>query len=260
MCGKQEINTMVEDSISAYDLPDRVASYDADMEIMHPNRSKMANIALEVLPYSSSAPITCLELGTGTGFLTKRFLEQFPNSRFISIDGAESMVMLAQARIGSMVDRVDFRIADLRQLNQIMPRDQKVDIVLSAYSLHHLSVVEKTDVIRQALRYLNLGGWFVNCDIVISESQYIESRIQELRVKGIIERGRGRDERFRDLKSTRDFLDNLESNEIDQPVTLATDLQTLREAGLTDIAVFWLEYREAVYGGRKDECNEESDT
>ncbi len=242
---------MEKDSISAYDLPDRVASYDVDMEIMHPNRSKMADIALEILPYSSNASITCLELGTGTGFFTRRFLEQFPNSRVISVDGAESMIAIAQARIGSMVDRADFRIADFRQLGQVIPEDQKVDVVLSAYSLHHLSVEEKTDVIRQSLGFLNPGGWFVNGDIIISESQYVENRIQELRVKGIVERSSDEDERFRDLKSTRDFLDNLETNEIDQPVTLPMDLQILGEAGLTDIAVFWLEYREAVYGGRK---------
>lgn len=41
---------MDKNSIAAYDLPDRVASYDVDMEIMHPNRSKMVDIALEILP------------------------------------------------------------------------------------------------------------------------------------------------------------------------------------------------------------------
>jgi ubiquinone/menaquinone biosynthesis C-methylase UbiE len=93
-----------KDSITAYDLPARVASYDADMEIMHPNRSKMVDIAIEVLPFDSDASITALEIGTGTGFFTKRFLETFPNSRVISIDGAQSMVELARVRIGSLAD------------------------------------------------------------------------------------------------------------------------------------------------------------
>jgi hypothetical protein len=38
-------------SIKAYDIPERVASYDAEMELMHPNRSKMVAVALEVLPF-----------------------------------------------------------------------------------------------------------------------------------------------------------------------------------------------------------------
>ena len=42
---------MTERSIAAYDVSQRVKTYDADMELMHPNRSKMVQIALEVLPF-----------------------------------------------------------------------------------------------------------------------------------------------------------------------------------------------------------------
>jgi tRNA (cmo5U34)-methyltransferase len=240
-----------KNSINAYDLTARVASYDTDMEIMHPNRSKMVDIALEILPFDSGASITALELGTGTGFFTRRFLEHFPNSRLISIDGAQSMVDLARVRIGPLVDRVDFRIGDFRQLQQIIPDNKKkVDVVFSSYSLHHLSVREKTDVIRQALRFLHPGGWFVNADIIVSESEYMEDLIQGIRVNGIVERASGSDQRFRDREATRSFLSNLEGNEADQPVTLMDDLQILKDANLKDVSVFWLEYREVVYGGR----------
>ena len=241
---------MRKNSINAYDLPARVASYDADMEIMHPNRSKMVEIALEILPFDSGASITTLELGTGTGFFTRRFLEHFPNSKVISIDGAQSMVDLARVRIGSLTDRVDFRIGDFRQLRQIIPDNKRVDVVFSSYSFHHLSVKEKTDVIRQALRFLHPGGWFVNADIIVSESEYMENLIQEIRVNGIVERASGSDQRFRDREATRSFLSNLEGNEADQPVTLMDDLQILKDADLKDVSVFWLEYREVVYGGR----------
>jgi len=239
-----------KNSIKAYDLPARVASYDADMEIMHPNRSKMVDIALEILPFGFSASITALELGTGTGFFTKRFLEHFPNSKVISIDGAQSMVDLARVRIGPLVDRVDFRIGDFRQLRQIIPDNKRVDVVFSSYSFHHLSVKEKTGVIRQALGFLHPGGWFVNADIIVSGSEYMENLIQEIRVNGIVKRASGSDQRFRDREATRSFLSNLEGNEADQPVTLMDDLQILKDADLKDVSVFWLEYREVVYGGR----------
>ena len=42
---------MTEQSIAAYDVSQRVQSYDADMELMHPNRSKMVQVAIEVLPF-----------------------------------------------------------------------------------------------------------------------------------------------------------------------------------------------------------------
>ena len=67
-------------SIKSYDVPDRVTQYEADMDIMHPNRHKMVDVALEILPFERELPFTALELGSGTGYFTKRFLEYFPNS------------------------------------------------------------------------------------------------------------------------------------------------------------------------------------
>ena len=84
--------TMKSTSIAAYERPARVASYDADMDVMHPNRHKMVSIALEILPFDPTATITALDLGTGTGFFTAKFLERFPQAecdqrRRIEFDG-----------------------------------------------------------------------------------------------------------------------------------------------------------------------------
>jgi trans-aconitate 2-methyltransferase len=79
---------MTERSIGAYDVSQRVESYDADMELMHPNRSKMVQIALELLPFPKTAALCAVDLGIGTGYFTERFLNYFPNSKVLGIDGA----------------------------------------------------------------------------------------------------------------------------------------------------------------------------
>ena len=104
---------------------------------------------------------------------------------------------------------------------------------------------------RQALRFLKPGGWLINADIVTHESKVIEERIQQLRVDGIVRRGHAINPRFRDAASTRQFLDQLEATDGDQPLTLAEDLQVFQEAGFNHGSVFWSEYREVVIGGRK---------
>jgi len=238
-------------SIAAYDLPDRVALYDADMEIMHPNRSKMVEIALEVLPFYSDSPIRALDLGVGTGFFTKRFIEKYPQSKVIAVDGAQSMVDLAKARLGGLSEKVDFRVGDFRHLTQLVAQDEKVNFVFSSYALHHLNYDEKLDVVQQALALLQPNGWFINADVIVAETVEIEKRIQEIRIDGIVRRNDGRDDRFRSIETTRKFLDELETNEIDQPLTLSEDLQLVEKAGLRNVSVFWSEYREAVYGGLK---------
>ena len=52
---------MSSHSIAAYDVPERVASYDADMDLMHPNRHKMLQIVLHLLPFSPDASFAALD-------------------------------------------------------------------------------------------------------------------------------------------------------------------------------------------------------
>lgn len=244
---------MKRESINAYDMPGRVASYDADMDVMHPNRAKMVDVVLEFLPLPKDAAFTVLELGIGTGFFAKRLLEAYPAARVIGVDGAESMVEMAASRLGPMAERVDFRVGDLQELDRLIRTDEVPAAVLSSYALHHLDREEKLRVIRESVGYLQPDGWFVNADVLDADSPVIETRIQQLRIEGIIRRAASGDDRFADERATRRFLDDMEAREGDQPLTLWAALEVLRQAGLDDACVLWLEYREAVTAGRRSD-------
>ncbi|MGZ4975343.1 MAG: class I SAM-dependent methyltransferase [Limisphaerales bacterium] len=221
------------------------------MQLMHPNRSKMVQIAIEVLPFPKTAALRAIDLGIGTGYFTERFLNHFPNSRVLGIDGAQAMIELAKARLRSLASRVQFVIGDFRNLQQLTPDAGMTDVVFSAYALHHLSRPDKETVLRQVAELLVPGGWFVNADLIVADSPELESRLQEIRVTGIVERAHGADSRFANSALTRRFLADLEKNERDQPLTLAADLALLRSSGLKNVSAFWLEYRELVSGGQK---------
>jgi trans-aconitate methyltransferase len=242
---------MTERSIAAYDVSQRVKTYDADMELMHPNRSKMVQIALELLPFPKTAALRAIDLGIGTGYFTERFLNRFPNSRVLGIDGAQAMIELAKARLMSLASRVQFVIGDFRKLQELTSGAGTIDVVFSSYALHHLSRPDKETVLRRVVELLVPGGWFVNADLIVADSPELESRLQELRIAGIVERAHGSDNRFADSASTRRFLANLERKEVDQPLTLAEDLTLLRSSGLKNVSAFWLEFRELVSAGQK---------
>ena len=242
---------MTERSIAAYDVSQRVKTYDVDMELMHPNRSKMVQIALELLPFPNTAALRAIDLGIGTGYFTERFLNNFPNSRVLGIDGAQAMIELAKARLTSLASRVDFLIGDFRKLQELAPDAGTVDAVFSAYALHHLRRPDKETVVRQVVELLVPGGWFVNADLIVADSPELESRLQEIRIAGIVERAHGSDNRFADSASTRQFLADLEKNERDQPLTVTEDLALLRSSGLKNVSALWLEYRELVSAGQK---------
>jgi tRNA (cmo5U34)-methyltransferase len=242
---------MTERSIAAYDVSQRVKTYDADMELMHPNRTKMVQVALEVLPFQKTATLRVIDLGIGTGYFTERFLNHFRNSRVLGIDGAQAMIDLAKARLTSLASRVEFVIGDFRKLQELAPDAGTVDVVFSAYALHHLSRPDKEMVLRQVAELLAPGGWFVNADLIVADSPELESRLQQIRIAGIVERAGGADNRFVNSALTRQFLADLELKEADQPLTLAEDLEVLRSSGLKNVSAFWLEYRELVSGGQK---------
>jgi tRNA (cmo5U34)-methyltransferase len=242
---------MTERSIAAYDVLQRVKTYDADMELMHPNRSKMVQIAIEMLPFPKTAALRAIDLGIGTGYFTERFLNHFPNSRVLGMDGAQAMIELAKARLTSLASRVEFVIGDFRKLQELGPGAGTVDVVFSSYALHHLGRPSKETVVRQVVELLVSGGWFVNADLIVADFPKLESRLQEIRVAGIVERAHGSDNRFADSASTRQFLADLERKEADQPLTLVEDLALLRSSGLKNVSAFWLEYRELVSGGQK---------
>ena len=161
------------------------------------------------------------------------------------------MMELAKARLKSSESRVKFVIGDFRNLQELAPDAGTVDIVFSAYALHHLSRSDKETVLRQVVELLVPGGWFVNADLIVANSLELESRLKEIRVAGIVERAPGSDNRFADSASTRHFLADLERKEGDQPLTLCEDLALLRNSGLKNVSAFWLEYRELVSGGQK---------
>ena len=242
---------MNSDSIEAYDPPERVRRYDADMDIMHPLRHKMIEIALDILPFPREQTLKILDLGVGTGAFTLRFLETYSNSEVLAIDGSSSMLELARVRLREHSHRVEYLVSDFRTMPAAVLEPGTFDVVISSYALHHLSADEKLSVLRAVVPAIRTGGWLLNADIVVADSPDIERRIQEIRVEGVTQRAPADDERFRSAVATSKYLADMEEAERDQPQTLADDLQVLRESGIENADVFWKEFREAVTGGSK---------
>ena len=70
-----------------------------------------------------------LDAGCGTGRVTAALVERLPRGEVIAVDASPAMVEATVARLG---DRVDARVADLRELTLERP----VDAILSTATLH----------------------------------------------------------------------------------------------------------------------------
>ena len=236
-------------SIQAYETSARVAAYDADMDLMHPNRQNMVEVMMAVLAASAPAPRLAIDLGTGTGFLLERLLRRFPDCRAVAIDGSQQMVAAAKSRLGTLAERVEFVLGDFRRPDAFGQEIASANTVISAFALHHLDLHEKSRLIGHCRTLLKDGGWFLNADIVVAEDEFLEALVQRMRVSGIVDRSHGQDPRFRDAAGTRRFLDELERNDCDRPQKLADDLRTVQECGYRHVTLLWKDTREVVYGG-----------
>ena len=235
----------------AYNELDRVASYDRDMEIMHPLRTRMVEIGLQVLPFDRDSQLNALDLGVGTGYFTDKFLQAFPAAHVLAIDSAEKMMSTALGRLGPRAERVTPIVDDILTFQRWNSKGEAYDIIFSSFTLHHLTNIEKSDLFGEVVSCLVSGGWFINADLVVANSPIVEERIQELRVEGILDRNQGRIQSFSDRETTKKTLSSIEAKDGDQPLPLLEDIDILRRAGLTSTEVFWKEYREVVYGGPK---------
>lgn len=238
-------------SIRTYSDAERVRRYDTDMNLLHPNRHKMAEIAFDVLPYDPSDKPAALDLGIGTGFFTSKFLQKYPKATVIGADGSDAMIRLAGTRLRERKDDVRLVTTPFGDIDRAGIDRESLDVVFSSYALHHLPPASKRRVLDAAVSSLKPGGWFLNADMVSSEHVDIEKIIREIRARGIDSRYAGADPRFADMAAILAFLDGLDETEGDHPLTIEEDLDLVRRAGIANATVFWQEYREVVYGGFK---------
>ncbi len=238
-------------SAAAYDDTARAAQYDAKMNLMHPNRAKMAEIVCAMLPFDSREAVTILDLGTGTGFLTAYLLQAFPRASIIAVDGAAAMLQQAQARLHEKAQALTWKICAFQELAKTASALLTLDAVVSCFALHHLSAEQKLELYCALFGKIRTGGWLINADIVTLPITKIEERYQQLRNLGIQQRARRQLGEERTLEAIAAELAQLEQADGDQPLRLEHDLQLLREAGFQEVDCFWKETREAVWGAVK---------
>lgn len=201
-----------------------------------PEYSRMMAAVADSLPFARSAPLEVVDLGCGTGNLTLRLLESFPKARVSCVDMAENMLIMAKAKL---VNRgVRFWQGDIREFKYA----GNYDAVVSSLVLHHIEQGDKPAFYRKLFAALKPGGVFVNIDMVLSSSPYLQRMFMEKwkefmkasglppeKIKAMITRHRRED----------------------RPAILEDELAMLRRAGFRDVDVVVKRYNFAVYGGTK---------
>jgi trans-aconitate 2-methyltransferase len=93
-------------------------------------QEEWARQVLQRLPLRGDEVV--LDAGCGSGRVTRMLLERLPRGRVIGVDGSPSMIERAREDLGQWSDRVELKVADLRELELPEP----VDAVFSNATFH----------------------------------------------------------------------------------------------------------------------------
>jgi len=113
-------------------------------------------------------PRHILELGCGTGNLTRLLVERWPNSKITAVDISSEMLQVIEKKIPSQNIILKESSFEALEANQ-----HEYDLVISSLAIHHLKHPEKVDLLRRIYDWLSPGGFFVIGDQMIASSTRI---------------------------------------------------------------------------------------
>lgn len=210
--------------------------YDAARRQLIPGFEDFYGTAVAALPFAADAALTIADLGAGTGILSARIADAFPNARLILIDLADEMLAIARQRLSGR-GAAEFRTGDYAA--GALP--EGCDAVVSALSIHHLADDAKRRLFARIFAALEPGGAFVNAEQVLGPTpeleRFYDARwLDQVRAAGVTTEA---------LAAARERMRE------DRPATLAAQMGWLAEAGFAEVDCLYKNGRFAVYAGRK---------
>jgi ubiquinone/menaquinone biosynthesis C-methylase UbiE len=90
---------------------------------------------INIIKTINNKPENILELGTGKGYLTTILAETYPGVTTVDIKDTESRIALLNACYKGVQDKINFLVLKENELNYA---DQTFDVVISAFTFHHM--------------------------------------------------------------------------------------------------------------------------
>jgi len=188
-----------------------------------------------------------LDLGCGDGIIAETLCSADETLRAIEVDGSPEMLDAAQKRLEPFRN-VEFRRHTFQEfIATPCVEPSSVDLVASAFAIHHLCSAEKRalfDVLPSALKS---GGFFLNVDVVLPDGSLYEDWFYDLWGECIIDRQK----RWSLEEDHSGVPSRARENPENQYESLGSQLRTLRNAGFADVECFYRYGLFGVYGGRK---------
>ena len=215
---------------------DEAKSFDARVVKSLPYYHEMLEALVSALPFQQNEIKKIVDLGCGTGTISQKLKEHFPNARITCVDFSENMVAIARTKLERYAD-MNYVISDVRAFDFT-----GYDAVVTSLTLHHLRQgTQKLKLYRKMYAGLNKKGAVSFADLVLGETGDLQ-RLNLAKWKEFLSRHlceKDIQERYGRYKNE------------DRPFKLSQELAWLKKAGFKNLDVIWKNYHFAVFCGRK---------
>lgn len=245
--------------------------YDQTIELVVPLYRLMHETLIQLLRNhfeDFQASITVLDIGSGTGAETIGVLEEFPNANVVAVDLCGPMHTQLRknflAHFGSQIrfeERCTVIEGDIlgdecqpERLKALASGSDGYDVVISAFTIHHLTQSEKARVYRRIHEALVPGGLFLNGDLFSFQSNRLARQALKFDLDWIDSRFDAPEPEFASAKGVRldqrtelrdRWKEHYTEHNITEPVESSIDAKghavgqasLLAESGFSEVAV-----------------------
>lgn len=202
--------------------------YEASRRLMIEPYDDFYNGTVDALKLAQRPITRVLDLGAGTGVLSRLIRAAHPDAALTVLDG--SAEMLDKAR-GTITEPVALTVQDLRDP---LP-DGPFDAVTSTMAIHHLPHADQQDLYRRIHDVVAPGGLFVNGEVIGGAGPRTIAAYQSWHHHSVCARGGG----------DHDWSAYLKRQEADICAPVADHLRWLADAGFDEVDCL---YKQHMYG------------
>ena len=227
--------------------------FDPGMRELFPHYDEMLETVARCIPPDSHR---ILELGCGTGELSIKVLNRFPDAQIIALDYSPRMIEFAGQKIQSAGYQgwqgIEADFGEWANNSEKFNIGKDFDACVSSLAIHHLSDEMKQKLFASISKNLKSGGYFWNADPVLPESPMLGKVYETVREEWSQKQGAKIQEvrsRLANNSDSVDYCGNHGYSSQDQLATVDSQLDMMTRVGFKFTAIPWKNFGYAVFGG-----------
>ncbi|MHA2197763.1 MAG: class I SAM-dependent methyltransferase [Promethearchaeota archaeon] len=187
-----------------------------------------------------------LDLGCGNGILSKTLFNHNSNLEIVVTDGSKEMLIEAKKELDG-IPVLEFCQITFEEIIQGKFKKGLFDLIISSFAIHHLNMTQKMKLFNRVFEMMNLGSYFINIDVVVSDYENYNDWYYDLWKEWIIINQKS----LNINKSFEQVPEEARRKSENHFDLLGEQLDGLKLIGFSDVECHYKYGVFAIYGGKK---------